>query len=81
MPCTCTNCGQEMEPGEDGRRPSMCPNVSIFMDVWLTDTLTGLTFEADANPIHCTDLHAHHAEIARQEYEDDNAEWENQYEP
>lgn len=56
----CKHCGQEMEPGRCGYEPAMCPNVAIFMGVWRTDTLTGLTYEADANPIHCTDSHVQH---------------------
>lgn len=74
----CNHCGQEMEPGEDARRPAMCPNVGFFMDHCLMDTLTGKTYEADANPIHCTDSHVNHAELEREEFEDDNADWAHQ---
>jgi hypothetical protein len=79
----CRNCGQEMETSEDTvfkdvRRPDMCPNVAIFMDHCLMDTLTGETYVAATNPIHCTDRHVHHAELERKEFEDDNAEWEHE---
>ena len=57
----CKHCGQEMEPGECTRRPSMCPNVAIFMDHCIMDTLTGKSYWADDNPVHCTDSHVYHA--------------------
>lgn len=62
----CKHCGQEMEPCEDARRPAMCPNVSLFMDHCLMDTLTGKCYWADDNPIHCTDSHITHIKLTDQ---------------
>lgn len=57
----CKHCGQEMVAGEEGQRPSRCPNVELFCDIWGNDTLTGKTYDSLHSPVHCTDTHVYHA--------------------
>ena len=59
----CNHCGQDMDPGQCGYEPAMCPNVALFMGFCRTDTLTRKTYEADSNPIHCTESHVKHAAL------------------
>lgn len=60
----CKHCQQEMSRGVEGHVPHMCPNVELFMNICGTDTLTGNAYEADANPIHCTQAHVDAIEAA-----------------
>lgn len=65
----CNTCKQLMEKGNEGYRPSMCPNVEYFMDFALTDSLTGKTYEPDSNPIHCTQSHVNHIALVDTHFE------------